>query len=329
MPGRNRKNRGPNRNDFRNSQTHDQAPNNRPRPPRPFGPISHDGPRRRSHGQTHILSSGIHRPNDNSNPGLSSRFRNLKQQSNLVKQELEALISQIDDLQPDAAAMDWAGSAGTIVYVPITRAADGSFQHAQMISVSSGEYPNGAATFRYAETVNTGANDLNRPNTPVAFTPYAESMRERISSSTTIPPASRSSTVVQAESLPVGGNIAMPALGRTTASTVRDSTVRSPLGPDGVIRCAIAGHSFNLTQPRAMTDSDREDFSAYQMPEMSYRGERAWSGTTNSSSNLNTNAGGQRANQALAAGTGLKTPPSSPPSPVAEDGRARYEGLGM
>lgn len=331
MPGRNKKNRGPSRNDFQRAQTYAQAPNNRPRPPRPYGPTSQDGPRRRSHAQTHTPSSGIHRLNDNSNPGLSSRFRNLKQQSDVVKRELEDLISQIDELQPDAAAMDWSGSAGTIVYVPIPCAPDGSFQHAQMRSISTGEYPNGVATFLpYSETIHAGANNGNRPDTPVAFTPYVESMRERTSSGTTIPSASRSSTVVQGDGSVPGSGVLISEYGMANASNVRESVVRPAAAQGDMFRCGLPTLPRDLLippQPRVMgagnVGGGQQHVSTYTTPEMSYRGGGGSLGIPNSNSNL----GGQRTNQARSTTvTSLLTPP---PSPVEKRGQARYEGLRM
>lgn len=322
MPGRNRKNRAPNRNDFRNTQSHDQAPQNRPRPPRPSGPSSEDGPRRRSHVQTHVPSSGIHRANDNSNPGLSSRLRNLKQQSDIVKRELADLISQIDDLQPDAAAMDWAGSAGTIVYVPIACARDGSFQHAQIRSISDEQYPSAAASFHFSESIQARTRIVDRPDTPITFMPYAESLGDRTGNDTLVPPNSSSSTAVQDE-----GSFANIAISdRATTSTVRDSAIRPTAVQDDVIPCGMPSLSRDIlkSMPRQTGRSNwhrKQEISMYTTPEMSYR-DGGWLGDSRSNSTF----GGQRTNQARATDTSLPTPP---PSPVGEHHQARYEGLGM
>jgi hypothetical protein len=332
MPGRNRKNRGPGRNGFQRAQTYDQSPNNHLRPPRPFGPTSQDGPRRRSHAQTHTPSSGIHRPNDNSNPGLSSRFRHLKQQSDVVKRELEDLISQIDELQPDAAAMDWSGSAGTIVYVPITCARDGSFQHAQMRSISTGEYPNGVATFLpYCETIHAGANNGNTPATPVAFTPYAESMRERTSSGTTISSTSRSSTVMPGEGSVPGSDVPISEYGRAHASNVRESVVRPPAAQGDIFRCGLPTLPSDSPIPPQLRGigagnmgGGQQHVSTYTTPEMSYREGGGSLGILNL--NSDSNVEGQRTNQARSTTVAsLLTPP---PSPDEERGQRRYEGLG-
>jgi hypothetical protein len=41
----------------------------------------------------------------------------LKYQTTHLKQRLEELITSIEELQPEQSAMDWAASAGTVVYV--------------------------------------------------------------------------------------------------------------------------------------------------------------------------------------------------------------------
>ena len=147
MAGRHRRTRGPNRNELHSSQEPDQS-SNRTRPPRRFGPLSQDGPRRRSNAQTSSQSSGLRRSSDNSNPMLNARFRTLKRQSDIIKRELEGLIASIDEMQPDSAAMDWSRSEATVVYVPVSCALDGTFQHPQMRSVSTGEWPDDPVGFR-------------------------------------------------------------------------------------------------------------------------------------------------------------------------------------
>ena len=141
MPGRHRRSRGPDRSEFHNTQEQDQ-PSQRTRPARPLDSISQDRPRRRSNAQTHSQHSGIHRSNDYSNPVLNARLRNLKQHSDLVKRKLEDLIAVIDEMQPDSSVMDWSGSAGTIVYVPISTSVNGTFLQPQMKSINStGDWP--------------------------------------------------------------------------------------------------------------------------------------------------------------------------------------------
>lgn len=51
-------------------------------------------------------------------PFLASRCRILKSQTTHLKQRLEELITSIEELQPEQSAMDWAASAGMVVYVP-------------------------------------------------------------------------------------------------------------------------------------------------------------------------------------------------------------------
>ena len=85
--------------------------------------------------------------NDNSNAGLSSKARRMKKISDAVKEQLEELIREIDELQPDKEGMDWKGSAATIVYVPVVCAADGSFLHPQVRSASKGYFPSAAEGF--------------------------------------------------------------------------------------------------------------------------------------------------------------------------------------
>jgi hypothetical protein len=53
------------------------------------------------------------------NPYLASRCRTLKSQIAHLKQKLEELMAVIEELQPEHSAMDWAASAGTIIYVPV------------------------------------------------------------------------------------------------------------------------------------------------------------------------------------------------------------------
>jgi hypothetical protein len=48
----------------------------------------------------------------------------LKSQTAHLKQRLEELIISIEELQPEQSAMDWATSAGTVVYVPYPVAKD-------------------------------------------------------------------------------------------------------------------------------------------------------------------------------------------------------------
>jgi hypothetical protein len=48
----------------------------------------------------------------------------LKSQTAHLKQRLEDLITSIEELQPEQSAMDWAASAGTVVYVPYPVAKD-------------------------------------------------------------------------------------------------------------------------------------------------------------------------------------------------------------
>lgn len=299
MPGRNRKNRGPGRNDFQRAETHDHAPNHPLRPPRPFGAPPHDGARRRSHGQTHPPSSGIHRVNDNSNAGLSARFRSLKQRSDVVKRELEDLISQIDELQPDAAAMDWSGSAGTIVYVPIPCAPDGSFQHAQVRSMSPGEYPNGVAAFlAYSETGDAAANHGNRADAPVAFTPYTESMRDRTSSGTTMPSASRWPRVAPGDGSVSGSGVPISEFGRASASNPCERVVRPAAAQDDMFRCGLP--SVDGGQPQVRT---------YTTPEICYSEGGGSLGMADSKSHM----GGQRSIQARSTtAPKLLTPPASP-----------------
>ena len=52
------------------------------------------------------------------NPFLANRCRVLKSQTAHLKQRLEELITSIEELQPEQSAMDWAATAGTVVYVP-------------------------------------------------------------------------------------------------------------------------------------------------------------------------------------------------------------------
>jgi hypothetical protein len=58
------------------------------------------------------------------NPFFASRCRVLKSQTAHLKQRLEELITSIEELQPEQSAMDWAASAGTVVYVPYPVAKD-------------------------------------------------------------------------------------------------------------------------------------------------------------------------------------------------------------
>lgn len=58
------------------------------------------------------------------NPFLASRCRVLKSQTAHLKQRLEELMTSIEELQPEQSAMDWAASAGTVVYVPYPVAKD-------------------------------------------------------------------------------------------------------------------------------------------------------------------------------------------------------------
>lgn len=139
MPGRNRRTRASGRDDFQDRREQDQPSdnNNQTR----HGPFSQGRPRTRPSTRTHSPFTGIRRSSDSSDPVLSAKLRRVKVHSNIVKVELEKLIEMIDGVQPDSAAMDWSGSAGTVVYVPVPCAADGSFQHPDMRSVSIGNWP--------------------------------------------------------------------------------------------------------------------------------------------------------------------------------------------
>lgn len=65
-------------------------------------------------GTTSAFKTSIH-----GNPFLASRCRALKLQTAHLKQKLEELMVVIEELQPEHSAMDWASSAGTILYVPV------------------------------------------------------------------------------------------------------------------------------------------------------------------------------------------------------------------
>jgi hypothetical protein len=176
MAGRNRENRASGRGDFHGHQEQDQASNNHNhnRPMRGFGSVNQDRGRKRSNAHhTPSQSSGIPRSTDNSNPALNARFKTLKRHSDLVKRELEDLISVIDAMQPDSAAMDWSGSAGTIVYVPVHCAADGSFQHPDMRSTNPSNWPYNSAASK-PTFQNPGApydSAAARPNPTIALRP--------------------------------------------------------------------------------------------------------------------------------------------------------------
>jgi hypothetical protein len=72
-------------------------------------------PRAHSITQTEtVFKAAVH-----SNPYLASRCRTLKSQTGHLKQKLEELTASIEELQPEHSAMDWAASAGTIIYVPV------------------------------------------------------------------------------------------------------------------------------------------------------------------------------------------------------------------
>lgn len=295
MAGYHKKSRDSSRNDFHNAQVRDPSSRNRPQPPRPFGLISQNGPRRRSNAQAHSQNSGSHRSNDNSNPNLNARVRNLKQQSDMVRRSLEYLIGQIDELQPHSEAMDWSGSAGTVVYVPVACAADGSFQQPQMRSTNSGDWP----------------------NTPIAFAPYTKTIHARMAYSSTHPKVTRSSTMVQGEGSVPGRHTAIAEYGRTDASTARDNTGRQ--ARVDVIGCGPAMRSQQILaslQQGEFGKSNRENVSAYTAPDMSSQGGMS-------------SPGGQRtnlANQPQATVSNVLTPPSSPPERY---GKARYEDLRM
>ena len=80
-----------------------------PTAPFPRRPCAHSSP-----GTVSSFKASIH-----SNPYLASRCRTLKSQTAYLKEKLEELIASVEELQPDQTAMDWAASAGTIIYVPV------------------------------------------------------------------------------------------------------------------------------------------------------------------------------------------------------------------
>jgi hypothetical protein len=71
-------------------------------------PLAHSIP-----GTASAFKASIH-----SNPYLASRCRTLKSQTAHLKEKFEELAASVEELQPDHSAMDWAASAGTVIYVP-------------------------------------------------------------------------------------------------------------------------------------------------------------------------------------------------------------------
>jgi hypothetical protein len=69
-----------------------------------------------------------------SNPFLASRCRVLKSQTAHLKQRLEELFTSVEELQPEQSAMDWAASAGTVVYVPYPVTRDNEAPQASLAS---------------------------------------------------------------------------------------------------------------------------------------------------------------------------------------------------
>lgn len=230
--------------------------------------------------------------------------------SDVVKSHLEELIREIDELQPDKEAMDWSESAGTIVYVPVTRAEDGSFLHPQLMSVRKGVYPNFAEGFAVGRETGTGTAGVgvgNGTGTHVASASSGESMGAKTGEAAVHPSGSGSSTVTAGEGAVAGNDVSATDLGRATASTVRDDSGRAAQG-DAVRSRGLNEPILNFFLPTELGESNLN------------RGHGQVNGHTAPDSldrryQPNTNRGGQPTNQAQAWVTSFRTPPESPESP--------------
>jgi hypothetical protein len=272
--------------------------------------------------QSHSSSAGVRKKSlkDNSNPTLNSKIRDMKQISDVVKEHLEELIREIDELQPDKEAMDWSASAGTIVYVPVTRAEDGSFLHPQVRSVRKGVYPNVAEGFAVGgetETGTAGVGGGNGTGTHVASASSGESMGARTGEAAVHPSGSGSSTVTAGEGAVAGKDVSATDLGRATASTVRGDSGRAAQG-DAVRSRGLNEPISNLSLPTELGESNLNrghgQVNGYTAPD-----------SLNRRYQPNTNLGGQPTNQAQAWVTSFRTPPESPESPPRGWNHARVE----
>jgi hypothetical protein len=272
--------------------------------------------------QSQSTSAGVQktRLNDNSKPGLNSRVRDMKKISDAVKKKLEELIEVIDELQPDTEGMDWQGSAGTIFYVPVQRAADGSFLHPQIRSIREGVFPNTAEGFGGSGETGNGTAGVGGgygTGTPVAAASGGESMGARTSETAVHASAGRSSTVTAGEGSVAGKDASVTDLGRATASTVRDDSGRAAQG-DAVRSRGLNEPISNLSLPTELGESNLNrghgQVNGYTAPD-----------SLNRRYQPNTNLGGQSTNQAQAWVTSFRTPPESPESPPRGWNHARVE----
>ena len=232
--------------------------------------------------------------------------------SDVVKSHLEELIREIDELQPDKEAMDWSESAGTIVYVPVTRAEDGSFLHPQLMSVRKAVYPNFAEGFAVGGETGTGTAGVgggNGTGTHVASASSSESVGARTGEAAVHPSGSGSSTATAGEGAVAGKDVPATNLGRATASTVRDDTGR-PAVDDAINSGGLKQPIRYSFQPTGLGESNVH-CGLGQVNMFTTAPEMMWCRRPLGQSNRN--LGGQPTNQAQAGVTRPPTPPDSSP----------------
>jgi hypothetical protein len=180
------------------------------------------------------------------NPFLASRCRVLKSQTAHLKQRLEELITSIEELQPEQSAMDWAASAGTVVYVPYPVAKDNeapktSLPPPQIMDPAGSTFPDALQYFRKTNPFRFG-NETKVSGTtgyrqaPVQSQPqlYRPTNSGLEGSTVTVEMATRSRTTTEPPR-----QAAWAGYSRNTSSFGKTGGQREPVTGDGTSRTII------------------------------------------------------------------------------------------
>ena len=192
-------------------------------------------------GTTSTFKASIH-----NNPFLASRCRILKSQTTHLKQRLEELITSIEELQPEQSAMDWAASAGTVVYVPYPVAKDNEAPKAslpppQIKDPAGSTFPDALQYFRKMNPFRFG-NETNVSGTtgygqaPVQSQPqsYQPTNSGLEGSTITVEMAARSRTTMEPPRQAAWANYS-----GNTSSFGKTGGQREPMTGDGTSRTII------------------------------------------------------------------------------------------
>jgi len=215
-----------NSNVFRRSRPSSIRPNGQYRPSQHVRSLS---------GTASPFKASVH-----NSPFLASRCRILKYQTTHLKQRLEELITSIEELQPEQSAMDWAASAGTVVYVPYPVAKDNEAPKASPVSPeikgSAGstfsdalQYFGKTTPFRFKNETNVSETASYRQapaqSQPQSYQPTNSGLEE---STITTETAARSQTTMKPSPQAVWanyfGNTSFGKTGGQREPVMRDST---------------------------------------------------------------------------------------------------------